>query len=205
MCWNTWSRAGSRPRRSEKGGKIMVVTAKTKSAVNVNGPRCCRTCKHWYKGEFSEQPEHHGTTFTGDPEVPRAIAAGIGCTTEPPPNEEGFARYRLSANRSRTGIGALKPRRWQMIQENLLPPSGLSSLALSSNPSAMIDTDPAPICDSCRRKYRKGMEVYRIGRYCLSCARSVIATYFEAHPGANYVYVRGISSLHATKTIRRSG
>jgi hypothetical protein len=91
-----------------------------------------------------------------------------------------------------------------MIQEILSSQSDIGPLALPSNPSAMIDTDPVPICDSCCRKYAKGMEIYRIGRYCLSCARSVIATYFEDNPGANFVYVRGISSLHDRKAVRRS-
>jgi hypothetical protein len=74
-----------------------------------------------------------------------------------------------------------------------------------SGSSAMVYVDRVLACDSCRRRYRRWMEVYKVGCYCLSCARWVIARYFETHPGANYVYVRGISSLHATKTIRRSG
>ena len=58
-------------------------------------------------------------------------------------------------------------------------------------------TDEILVCDSCGEQYESGFltEIEGLGLFCHHCFRSAFAEYFMKHPEADYLLIRGISSL----------
>ena len=63
--------------------------------------------------------------------------------------------------------------------------------------NSMAYTNEVLICDSCGERYESGFltEIKDVGLFCHLCFKSAFEEYFTKHPEADYLLIRGVSSL----------
>ena len=63
--------------------------------------------------------------------------------------------------------------------------------------NTMSYTNEILACDSCGGQYESGFltEIEGLGLFCHHCFKPAFAEYFTKHPEADYLLIRGVSSL----------